>query len=516
MRHTINSSIVNTPTGTPGSFDGVMMMVLYGVASTAGTNALVLDTAYLGTKLDDFVTGLGIDEDYDYVNKLSVFQQINEYYNGGNDDGLYLWLVVTASTNTYGAGSTPLPYLSGLTFKNLIRGTVNTDPDMKVKMIGIGTKPPATQQSETDFPADLLAAIPVLQATQASLFEEGFQFSALIAGDNQSSAVTSTTIATMNTKVAPSISFVNVGSQPNGVASIGAALNRFANISVGHGFGTVEDGPINLQSAYLTNGAYTPIVGTTVSQGTSLTAGHNYMVVLGPVTYNGTIYNVGETFLVATGTLGFTGTSTSVVDLTTTAAVTTGHTYYVQYGPVTYNTVIYETGQSFIAVSTAATFTGGIIYDNLATSVTKLYNSDINSYGDKQYMFIRKWFSAPGLYWNDGATCDLATKPLSTQEFNRVGNKLSSNANDFLTLLMGKAIPLDVKTNAPALTFTSAKSADFETTYIDPLIASGDISGGSMTLTGVRNGQSQVDWTYVLNINGNPITGSVTGTVQFV
>jgi hypothetical protein len=507
MRHTITPSIVNTATGTPGSFDGVMMMVLQ-VPSTLIT-PLIQDTAYLGSKLADF-TALGVTSDYDYVNGISVFQQVNEFYDGGNNDGAYLWLVVTSSAVTMDA------YVITTTFKNLIRGTVQTDPNMKVKMLGIGTKPPAIIQSASDFPSTTIAAITALQATQAALFLEGFQFSCLIAGDAQSSTATSTSIQSMATKLAPSVSLVNVGGQPNGVASIGAALGRFSRISVGHGFGAVEDGPIALQSAFLTNGAYTPILGTTITQGTNLTATHSYMVVNGPVTYNGNVYSVGQTFTVIAGTLTFAGASTTVVDLTTTGAVTTGLTYYVQYGPVTYNTVIYSTGQSFTAVAAAATFTGGIIYDNLATSVTKLYNSDINSYGDKQYMFIRKWFSAPGLYWNDGATCDLATKPLSTQEFNRVGNKLSSNANDFLTLLMGKAIPLDVKTNAPALTFTSAKSADFETTYIDPLIASGDISGGSMTLTGVRNGQSTVNWTYVLNINGNPITGSVTGTVQFV
>ena len=513
MRHVITPSIVNTATGTPGSFDGVMMLVLYGVTTSAGTNPLVLDTAYLGSKLADFTTGLGITADYDYVNSLSVFQQVNEYYNSGNNDGNYLWLVVTSSAVT--TSTTLATYLASTTFKNLIRGTVQSDPNMKVKMIGVGTSPPATTQSSSDFPTGILGAIPVFQATQAALFLEGFQFSGLLAGDAQSSTAISSTIQTVATKSAPSISFVNVGSQPNGVASIGAALGRFANITVGHGFGAVSDGPISLQTAYLTNGAYTPIVGTTISQGTNLTAAHTYMVVLGPVTYNGSVYSVGQTFTVITGTLGFTGTGTTVVDLITTATVTNTHTYYVQYGPVTYNSIVYQTGQTFLALASPTTFTGGIVYDYLATPVNKLFLSDLNNYGDKQYMFIRKWFAAPGLYWNDGGTMDLATKPLSTQEFNRVANKLTDNVVSYLTGLMGSAITLDVKTNAPALTFTNAKAAEFERIYIDPLVISNDISGGTLTLTGVRNGQSSVNWTYVLTINGNPITGSVTGQAIF-
>ena len=46
--------------------------------------------------------------------------------------------------------------------------------------------------------------------------------------------------------------------------------------------------------------------------------------------------------------------------------------------------------------------------------------------------------------------------------------------------------------------------------------AAGDISDGSLTLTGVKNGSTVVNWTFVLTITANGITGSVTGTTQFV
>jgi hypothetical protein len=510
MRHTINTTVVNTPTGTPGSTDGVMMLVCYGVASTAGTTPLVVDTAYLGSKLDDFVTGLGITIDYDYVNGLSVYQQVKEFYDNGNNDGAYLWLVVTVSTNAYAT------YCATTTFKNLIRGTVQSDPAMRVKMLGLCYKPPAAQQSTTDFPADVLAAIPIIQATQVSLFAEGFQFSAILDGFNQSSTATSTTIQTMATKNSYSVSLCNSGSKPNGVSSVGEALRRFSRITIGHGFGTVEDGPIPLPKSYLTNGAYTPILGTTILQGTNLTAAHSYMVILGPVTYNGSVYHFGETFTVILGTLGFTGTSTSVVDLATTGTVTVAHYYYVLAGPITYNSLTYITGEVFLAVAGQTTFTGGVVYEYFATDVTKLFGSDVNNYGDKQYMFIRPWFGQPGLYWNDAATCDLSTKPLSTQEFNRVANRLSADVLSFLTLLMGKAIPIDTKTGLAAMTFVTAKQQDFYDQYINPLIVSQDISDGNLVLVGTRNGVSSINWTYTLSINGNPITGSVTGQVKFV
>ena len=121
------------------------------------------------------------------------------------------------------------------------------------------------------------------------------------------------------------------------------------------------------------------------------------------------------------------GTSTTVVDVTTTAAVTTGNTYLVLFGPVTYNGVAYQTGQTFTAISAAGTFAGGIITLLNATPINKLFNGDFDNLGASQYMFIRTWFQQDGLYWNDAATCSNPTTPLSTQEFNRVANSLTAD-----------------------------------------------------------------------------------------
>jgi hypothetical protein len=514
MIHTISTTVVNTPTGTPASYDGVCMLVCHGVATTAGTTPLLVDTAYLGSKLLDFTDGLGITKDYDYVNSAAVFQQINEFYDGGNNDGAYLWLVVTSSSNAFAT------YLAGSPFKNLVRGTVDDDINMRVRMLGVCYMPPATQQSAADFPSDVTDSIPILQAAQAALFAEGIQFSAIIDGKNMSSSATSSSIRSVASLSSPSVSLCITGSKPNGVSSVGAALGRFARITVGHGFGAVEDGPVTLSQAFLTQGTMpaSPLAGTTIAVGANMTAAHNYMVVKGPITYMSTVYRLGNIFTCVAGNLTFTGTSTTVVDTvsTNTATITASTTYYVVAGPVVCDGVSYATGQSFTSGGSTTTCYGGIVIRNYATNVNTLFNSDINSYGGKQYMFLRRWFGQGGLYWNDAATCDLATKPLSTQEFNRVANRLSADVLSFLTQLMGKSIPIDPATGGAALTFTSALQSDFFRDYINPLIVSNDISGGSLTLTGTRNGVTSINWVYVLNINGNPITGSVTGEVKFV
>ena len=214
MRHTIITTILNTPSGTPSSSDGVMMLVCKGIATTGGTHALVLDTAYLGSKLDDFVTGLNITPNYDVVNGFSVYQQIKEFYDEAGD-GAYLWLVVTANTTAY---ATYCAYATGTTFLNLVRGTIQSDLAMRVKMIGLCYKPPTTQQSSTDFDSDALATIPIAQAAAVGLSSEGFPVSFIIDGMNMSSAATSATIGSMAAKLAPAVSFCITGSKPNGVA----------------------------------------------------------------------------------------------------------------------------------------------------------------------------------------------------------------------------------------------------------------------------------------------------------
>lgn len=508
MRHTITTTVVNTPTGTPGSTDGVMMLVCTGAASTAGTTPLVVETPYLGSTLADFTDGLGITQDYDIINGSAAFKQINEYYDGGNNDGAKLWVVITTN-------ATFASYVASDTFKNIIRATNASDPADRVKMIGICYAKPTATQSAADFPSDVISTITALQATQETLFQEGYMFSCIVDGKSLSSTATTSSIRTVASLLSPSVSLCITGSQPDGVSAVGAALGRFSRITVGHGFGAVIDGPSPLAEGYLTDGAYVLVSATDITSATALVSGDDYMVKVGPLTYDGVSYSFGEIFTaISTAAHGVSGKT--AVKVTTTFVIDASSSYYVLAGPVTFNSVEYQTGETFTNTSASpSTAYGGIVIKNVATDVKTLLPSDYNNLGDKQYMFLRKWYDRPGIYWNDAATCDLATKPLSTQEFNRVANRLSADALNFCTDLLGSAIPITPAGTASP-TFTSIKNSDFFNTYLNPLILSGDISNGEFSLTGTRNGLSTINWTYLLTINGNPITGSVTGEVKFV
>ena len=505
--HTIKTIINNSPTGTPSPEDGVMMLVVHGVV---GASSLVLDTAYLGSSLASFAA-LGITNDFDVVNGLTVYQQVSEFYAEAGD-GAYLWLVVTAKAGAYAT------YVASTTFKNLIRGTIQADITKRAKMIGICYDPPTAQQSTADFPSDVTATLIALQATQVAMAADGFPFSAILDGYNMSSTATSNTIQTMATKACPSVSTCITGSTPNGVASVGAALGRLARISIGHGFGETDDGPISLTTTYLTNGVSLFINGAAISAGTALTATHSYMVLTGPVAYNGTIYSFGSPFYCSAGVTTFTGGT--VADLTSTGTVAINSPYLVVAGPITYNGAVYGTGQKFVTDGTHTTFTGGIVQLLNSTDVTKLFQDDYNNFGSKQYLFYCPYYQLSGLYWNDGATCDLAVNPLSTQEYNRVGNHFLSALLNFLALLKGKNVPIDNKTGLVEASFVKTQQQIFFDTYIKPALIPvapntvGDISDGSLVLIGTPNG-NQVNWTYTLTIIGTPLVGSANGTIVF-
>lgn len=198
---------------------------------------------------------------------------------------------------------------------------------------------------------------------------------------------------------------------------------------------------------------------------------------------------------------------------TNTGTIIAGDKYLVLAGPIVSNSLTYTTGQVFTASTT--TFYGGIVSLINSTDVTKLFLTDYENLGDKQYLFHCPYYQLPGLYWNDGATCDQSIDPLSCIEFNRVANKEVANLLSFLALMKGMNVPIDTKTGLVSYSFTHAKEADFASAYIDPLVVSNDISGGNLSLIGTPNGVNTVNWTYVLTINGEPITGNATGTVVF-
>ena len=450
MNHPINIVVVNNSSGIPASKDGVMGMICKAVAIST---TFVLDTAYLISKLGDLST-LGITAALDVTNGTAIYQQVSEFYAQAGD-GALLWLVGTAKSNAFAT------YVASSTFSGLIRGTAAADPANRIKMLGLCYDVPTATQSSTDFPTDVTATITALQTATTQLFNLGYQFSSIIDGYNMSTIVTPSTIGSMATQAAPSISVCITGTQPNGVSSVGLALGRFARISIGHGFGAVADGPVNTSTAYLTNGIALPASGT----------------------------------------------------------LTVGVVYTVYSGTVTYNAVLYLSGQSFTAITGHTSFTttdGGAVY-TAATMVAKLSPSDVSSLGSKQYLFLRNWFNHSGFFWNDGATCDLVSNQLSTQEYNRVANAISADALSFFIEEMGKNLPLNPKTGNVDSIYLNAKQKQFYDQYIAPLTVSsgsGDLSDGSLVVTGV-NFNATKTLNFVITIVPTPILGAVTGTIEF-
>jgi hypothetical protein len=453
MQHPINIRVINDAVGITQPSDGIMMIFVKAVAVGV---TFELNKAYLLTSPDD-LTPMGITEAYDTTNSVAVYQQLTEFYAQAGT-GALVWLVGIAKGTAYAT------FAASTTFQDLVRYTAQADPANRAKMLGFCYDVPAAAQSAADFPADVTASLTALQTAQLDMFNQGYQWSAIVDGYNMSSTVTPATIITMATKACPSISLCITGTKPNGVSAVGLALGRFSRISIGHGFGAVEDGPVNTSTAFLTNGVSIPTTGT-------LTVGDTYVV----------------------------------------------------YGPagatVTYNSVTYPVGASILAVTGQTTFTatgGGYLVDNY-TPIQALSPTYIDQLGKKQYMFLRTWFNHSGFYWNDGATCELATKQLSTQEYNRVVNSLSASALDFFINEMGKNLPLDVRTGAVDQGYLNAKQAQFYDQSINPLTVqagTGDITNGSITMTGPNfNATKTINFTLV--IVPTPILGAINGVIRF-
>lgn len=458
MKHSININVINNVVGIPASSDGVMMMFIKGVPIG---NQAALNTAYLLTSLSGAVTTLGISAAIDEANQVAMFQQISEFYDNDINDGAQLW-VVFVPTNTVYAN-----YVSSSAYANLIRYTAMTDPTQRAKMVGLCYEVPTTQQSAADFPADVTNTIPVAQAQQAAMFQQGYQYSVIIDGYNMSSTQTPSGLQTMANKVAASVSLCITGTQPNGVSGVGLALGRFARTGIGHGFGEVADGPVTTNTAYLTNGV---VVGENIVSGTGgvLVVGTTYIVLTAAIVYNGTTYQPGQSFTAVTGHTNFT------------------------------------------------TSAGGYVAAG-GTPVGILQPGDIDALGTKQYLFLRTWLNRSGFYWNDGATCTDPSLQLSTQEYNRVANALSADALNFFIGEMGKNLPLDVATGNVSSTYLIAKQAEFYDTYISPLTVaagSGDITDGALTVTG-KNFNSTKTLNFTLEIVPTPILGNINGIVEF-
>lgn len=455
--HNINITVDNNQIGTPASADGVMMIFVCGlpIGST-----LRVDTPYLLTSLSDG-EALGMSHAFDEANNVYMWGHLNEFYNGSLNDGAELWFVVPSLTNNYTI------YVASQTFKNLVQLTAADNPLTRAKMIGFCYTVPQTVNTTGVFLADVLTALPVIQAAELSMFENYFQWSAVVDGNNMNPSYSTATLPSMTTRNAQSVSLCITGTQPNGVGGVGLALGRFARISVGHGFGAVADGPVTTPTAYLTNGV---AIGENVISGTGgvLQVGVTYTVINAAIIYNGVTYQPGETFTVVGGHTNFT------------------------------------TSNGGYAV------TGGTPVGNL----TQGKDGDFTKLGNSQYMFLCTQFQESGFYWNDAATCIGTEFAESQQEYNRVANALSANALSFFTQFKGSTLPSLPSTGALAPVWISAQQSAFTETYIVPMVNNGNIVGATIVITGpVYNATGNIDFT--LTITRSTVLGNVTGIVTF-
>lgn len=109
------------------------------------------------------------------------------------------------------------------------------------------------------------------------------------------------------------------------------------------------------------------------------------------------------------------------------------------------------------------------------TSVTLPSRADIDSVASKQYLFTRERPGAGGIFYNDGATCNLSTNALSSIEFVRVGNAVCDDMDTFFTNLINTNVPV---TNSGDIdpVYKQTILAQLDNQYISPRIARGDVS----------------------------------------
>lgn len=452
MKHTISVTVINTAAGIPSSEDGIFMLFIQAVAHGV---TFVLETPYLLSSLSD-LEAMGVDAAYDAANNVAVHQQVSEFYQEAGT-GALLWIVGVSTATGY------TNYVTTAPFQNHIQSTIKNDPNQRAKMLGFCYAVPQNLQQAADFPADVLTAIPAINAALLVLFGQGFQLSAILDGYNMSSNVNPLTLGTMATLASPSVSLCITSTRGNGVSQVGLALGRFSRISIGHGLGAVADGPRNVSTAFLTNGI--EIDSTDV-----LIVGDSYLVVGGPITYNAATYNVGQSFIAINGQNNFT----------------------------------VPAGSAGYAVLSS-------------TPIQSLLQPAIDALGTKQFLFLRTWFNRSGFFWNDGATCDNPVDTLSSQEYNRVANNLSADALSYMIGKINSNYPLNTATGAISQTVLNSWQSEFYTDDIKPLSSvagSGDITDGQLILT-APNFLATKNVNFKLKIVPTVIMGSADGTVEF-
>jgi hypothetical protein len=163
---------------------------------------------------------------------------------------------------------------------------------------------------------------------------------------------------------------------------------------------------------------------------------------------------------------------------------------------------------------TTAYFTNNIT-TALSTQVSSFTDADFSNLGAKQFMFLRVWRDKSGFFWNDDATSGNSTMALSQMPFQRVANRLVSDALAFFLNQINKRQYIDASTGDVESSILRGLEGQFTTNHIKPLITSGDISDATITVTGTDFATNRA-LTFVISILPAPGTASASGTIQFV
>lgn len=103
------------------------------------------------------------------------------------------------------------------------------------------------------------------------------------------------------------------------------------------------------------------------------------------------------------------------------------------------------------------------------TSVSAMNKAKCDDFGKNQYIFARTRPQMPGVYFNDGATCNDPTMALSSLEFVRVGNAVCDITERYFVRLINTKIPTTA-TGAIDAGYKASALSELEDQYLKPFI----------------------------------------------
>ena len=148
------------------------------------------------------------------------------------------------------------------------------------------------------------------------------------------------------------------------------------------------------------------------------------------------------------------------------------------------------------------------------TDINTLNQTDFDALGSKQYVFAMKLMGYSGYYYNDGATCELGTKSLSTIEANRIINKFAQDTYTFLIQYRESTLPVDTKGNLDS-GWCATVAGLFYAQYVAPSISSGTLTAATLSLSGVNFNATRTI-TYILSLQKGNTYITANATIQFV